>query len=167
MFPFFCFFVFERDVFYFKLKSVWESQLNSSPDCACWATLIVCADIFRGRRSTSFPLVEMRIWPLRPYASVLVRKVLVSVVLVSVRVLKIKRRLTSSQFELREVRALRQTPSRSLEDLESDHAQRQTQLTPESHHSMNNYYTSITKVLPELEPRLSRNNLCFGKHLSQ
>ena len=82
-----------------------------------------------------------------------------SVVLVSVRVLKIKRRLTSSQFELREVRALRQTPSRSLEDLESDHAQRQTQLTPESHHSMNNYYTSITKVLPELEPRLSRNNL--------
>ena len=98
----------------------------------------------------------MPIWPLRPYASVLVRKVLVSVVLVSVRVLKIKRRLTSSQFELREVRALRQTPSRSLEDLESDHAQRQTQLTPESHHSMNNYYTSITKVLPDLEPRLSR-----------
>ena len=87
--------------------------------------------------------------------------------IVSVRVLKIKRRLTSSQFELREVRALRQTPSRSLEDLESDHAQRQTQLTPESHHDMSNYYTSITKVLPELEPRFSRNNLCFGKHLSQ
>ena len=98
----------------------------------------------------------MPIWPLRPYASVPVRKVLVSVVLVSVRVLKIKRRFTSSQFELREVRALRQTPSRSLEDLESDHAQRQTQLTPESHQSMNNYYTSITKALPELEPRLSR-----------
>ena len=75
--------------------------------------------------------------------------------IVSVRVLKIKRWLTSSQFELRDVRALWQTPSRSLEDLESDHAQRQRQLTPESHHGMNTYYTSINKVLTELEPWFS------------
>ena len=39
-----------------------------------------------------------------------------------------------SLFELREASALRQSPSRSLEALVVEHVQRQTQLTPESHH---------------------------------
>ena len=51
-----------------------------------------------------------------------------------VMALKIKRWLTSSQFELREAWALWETPSRSLEDFVGDHVQRQTQLTSESHH---------------------------------
>ena len=67
--------------------------------------------------------------------------------------LKIKWWLTSSKFELREDRALRQTPSRSLQDLVGDHLQRQTQLTSELHHCMNTYYASIDMVLTELQPR--------------
>ena len=48
--------------------------------------------------------------------------------------LKIKKWLTNSQFELREARAPRQPSLRSLQALVGEHAQRQTQLTPESHH---------------------------------
>ena len=48
--------------------------------------------------------------------------------------LKTVKWLTISQFELREGRALRQTPSRRLQVLVSEHALRQTKLTPESHH---------------------------------
>ena len=44
--------------------------------------------------------------------------------------LKIKKWLTNSQFELREAREPRQTPSRRLQALVGEHAQRQTQLTP-------------------------------------
>ena len=79
--------------------------------------------------------------------------------------LKVKKWLNNSQFELREARALRQTPSRSLQDLVGDHVQRQTRLTPESHHRMNTYYASIDKVLTELELRVNRNSLCFVKYL--
>ena len=67
--------------------------------------------------------------------------------------LKIKKWLTNSQFELREARASRQTPSRRLQALVGEHAQRQTQLTPESYHRINNYYASIDKVLSELRFR--------------
>ena len=45
--------------------------------------------------------------------------------------LKIKKWLTNSQFQLREARAPRQTPSRRLQALVGEHAQRQTQLTPD------------------------------------
>ena len=48
--------------------------------------------------------------------------------------LKMKKWLTNSQFELREVRKLRQTPSSRLQALVGEHAQRQTQLTLESYH---------------------------------
>ena len=50
--------------------------------------------------------------------------------------------------------------------------QRQTQLTPESHHRINTYYASIDKVLSELELRFSGNdqeilcalgNICHSK----
>ena len=82
--------------------------------------------------------------------------------IVSVMGLKIKRWLTSSQFELREAWALWETPSRSLQDLVGDHVQRQTQQTSELYHRMNTYYASIDLVLSELELRFSRNNLCFG-----
>ena len=72
--------------------------------------------------------------------------------------LKIKKWLTNSQFELREVRAPRQTPSRRLQALVGKHAQRQRQLTPESHHRINtDYASSIDKVLSELELRFSGN----------
>ena len=67
--------------------------------------------------------------------------------------LKIKKWLTNSQFELREARAPRQTPSRRLQALVGEHAQRQTQLTPESYHRIKNYYASIDKVLSELRFR--------------
>ena len=67
--------------------------------------------------------------------------------------LKIKKWLTNSQFELREARAPRQTPSRRLQALVGEHAQRQTQLTPESYNRINNYYASIDKVLSELRFR--------------
>ena len=67
--------------------------------------------------------------------------------------LKIKKWLTNSQFELREARVPRQTPSRRLQALVGEHAQRQTQLTPESYHRINTYYASIDKVLSELELR--------------
>ena len=85
--------------------------------------------------------------------------------IVSTMGLKVKKWLNNSQFELREARALRQTPSRSLQDLVGDHVQRQTRLTPELHHRMNSYYASIDKVLTELELRVNRNSLCFVKYL--
>ena len=47
--------------------------------------------------------------------------------------LKIKKSLTNSQFELREAREPRQTPSRRLQALVGEHAQRQRQQTPVSH----------------------------------
>ena len=65
--------------------------------------------------------------------------------------LKIKRWLTSSQFELREAWALWETPTRSLQDFVGGHVQRQTQLTSESHHRMNTYYASIDMVLTEMK----------------
>ena len=71
--------------------------------------------------------------------------------------LKIKKWLTNSPFELREARAPRQTPLRRLQALVGEHAQRRTQLTPESHHRINTYYASIYKVLSELELRFSGN----------
>ena len=54
--------------------------------------------------------------------------------------LKMMRRLANSQFELREARAPRRTPSHRLQALVGEHAQRQTQLTPESHHRINTYH---------------------------
>ena len=76
----------------------------------------------------------------------------------SVMGLKIKKWLTNSRFELREATAPRQTPSRRLQALVGEHAQRRTQLTPESHHRINTYYASIDKVLSELELRFSGND---------
>ena len=67
--------------------------------------------------------------------------------------LKIKKWLTNSQFELREARAPRQTPSRRLQALVGEHAQPRTPLTPESHH-----HASIDKVLSELELRFREND---------
>ena len=72
--------------------------------------------------------------------------------------LKIKKWLTNSQFELQEARPPRQTPSRRLQTLVGEHAQRQTQLTPESYHRINTYYASIDKVLSELELRFRGND---------
>ena len=72
--------------------------------------------------------------------------------------LKIKSWLNNSQFELREARAPRQTPSRRLQALVGEHAQRQTQLTPESYHRINTYYASIDKVLSEPELRFRGND---------
>ena len=72
--------------------------------------------------------------------------------------LKIKKWLTNSQFKLREARAPRQTPSRRLQALVGGDAQRQTQLTPESHHRINTYHASIDKMLPELELKFSGND---------
>ena len=74
--------------------------------------------------------------------------------------LKTKKWLINSQFELREARAPRQTPSRRFQAPAGEHAQRRlTQLTPESHHCINTYYASIDKVLSELELRFSGNDL--------
>ena len=73
--------------------------------------------------------------------------------------LKIKTWLTNSQFELREARAPRKTPSRRFQALGGEHAQRPTQLTPESHHRINTYYASIDKVPSELKLRFSGNDL--------
>ena len=72
--------------------------------------------------------------------------------------LKIKKWPTNSQFELQEARAPRQKPPRLLQAFVGEHAQRQTQLTPESHHRINTCYASIDKVLSELELRFSRND---------
>ena len=58
--------------------------------------------------------------------------------------------LTNSQFELRGARTPRQTPSRRLQALVGEHAQRQTKLTPVSYHRIKTYYASIYKVLPKL-----------------
>ena len=82
--------------------------------------------------------------------------------------LKIKKWLTNSQFELREARAPRKTPSRRFQALGGEHTQRRTQLTPESHHSINTYYASIDKVPSELKLRFSGNdlgNILTVKHL--
>ena len=88
--------------------------------------------------------------------------------------LKIKKWLTNSQFELRETREPRQTPSRHLQALVGEHAQRQTQLTPESYHRINTYYASIDNVLFELELRFrgsdqeilcALGNICNSEHL--
>ena len=73
--------------------------------------------------------------------------------------LKTKKWLTNSQFELREARAPRKTPSRRFQALGDEHAQRRTQLTPESHHGINTYYASIDKVPSELKLRFSGNDL--------
>lgn len=72
--------------------------------------------------------------------------------------LKMKKWLTNSQFEVREARAPRHRPSRRLQALVGEHAQRQTQPTPESHHRINTYYASMDKVLSELELRFSGND---------
>ena len=72
--------------------------------------------------------------------------------------LKIKKWLTNSQFELREARAPRQTLSPRLQALVGEHAQRQTQLTPESYDRINTYYASIDKELSELELRFRIND---------
>jgi len=72
---------------------------------------------------------------------------------------------TNSQFELREARAPGQTPSRRLQTLVGEQAQRQTQLTPESHYRINTYYASIDKVLSELELRFSGNVRIFSLHM--
>ena len=78
--------------------------------------------------------------------------------LASVMALKMKKWLTDSQFEFREARAPRQMSSRHLQALVGEHAQRQTQLTPESHFRINTYYASIGRVLSELELRFSGND---------
>ena len=57
-----------------------------------------------------------------------------------------------------EAREPRQTPSRRLQALVGEHAQRQTELTPESYHRINTYYASIDKVLSELELRFRGND---------
>ena len=72
--------------------------------------------------------------------------------------LKIKKWLTNSRFELREITAPRQMASRRLQALVDEHAQRRKQLTLESHHRINTYYASIDKVLSELELRFSGND---------
>ena len=72
--------------------------------------------------------------------------------------LKMKKWLTNSQFELREARTPRQTPSRRLQALVGEHAQRQTKLTPESYHHIKTYYASIDKVLSKLELWFSGND---------
>ena len=69
--------------------------------------------------------------------------------------LKTKKWLTNSQIELRETRAPRKTPSRRFQALGGEHAQRRTQLTPESHHPINTYYAFIDKVPSELKLRFS------------
>ena len=73
--------------------------------------------------------------------------------------LKIKKWLTNSQFELREAKAPRKTPSSRFQALGGEHAQRRTQLTPESHHRINKYYASIDKLPSELKLRFSGNDL--------
>ena len=73
--------------------------------------------------------------------------------------LKIKKWLTNSQFELREARAPRKTPSCRFQALGGEHAQRRTQLTPESHHRINTYYACINKAPSELKLRFSGNDL--------
>ena len=72
--------------------------------------------------------------------------------------LKMKKWLTNSQFEFRKARAPRQMSSRHFQALVGEHAQRQTQLTPESHFRINTYYASIGWVLSELELRFSGND---------
>ena len=73
--------------------------------------------------------------------------------------LKIKKWLTNSQFELREARAPRKTPSRRYLALGGEHAQWRTQLTPELDHRIKTYCGSIDKVPYELEVRFSGNDL--------
>ena len=73
--------------------------------------------------------------------------------------LKIKKWLTNSQFELRGARAPRKTPSRRFQALGGEHAQRRTQLTLESHHHIDTYYASTSKVPSELKLRFSGNDL--------
>ena len=77
--------------------------------------------------------------------------------------LKMKKWLTTSRFELREARAPRYTPSRRLQALEGEHAQRQTQLTPESHHRTNAYHASIDKVLSPQEILFALGNICHSE----
>ena len=62
--------------------------------------------------------------------------------------LKIKKWLTNSQFELREARAPRKTPSRRFQALVDEHAQRRTQLTPESHHRITPIRPPSTRCRP-------------------
>ena len=114
----------------------------------------------QGGQSMSSAVVEMPIWPYSDDITCRSEESFNSVwqILLAMS-LKIKRWLTGSQFELREARALWETPSRGLQDLVGDHVQRQTQLTSGSYHRMNTYYASIDMVLSELELRFSRNNL--------
>ena len=74
-------------------------------------------------------------------------------------VLKIKKWLTNSQFELREARAPRKMPSRRFQALGGQHAQQRMQPTPESHHRINTYCASIDKEPSELKLRCSGNDL--------
>jgi len=49
-------------------------------------------------------------------------------------------------------------PSRRVQALVDEYAQGQSCLTPESHHRINTYYTSIDRVLSELKLRFSGND---------
>ena len=71
---------------------------------------------------------------------------------------KIKKRLSNSQFELREARTPRHKTLRRIQALLGEHTQGEMQLTPELHHRVNTYHASLDKVLSELEVRFSGNN---------
>ena len=77
--------------------------------------------------------------------------------------LKMKKWLTNSRFELRKAWTPRHTPSHRLQALEGEHDQRQTQLTPESHHPINTYHASIDKVLSPQEILFALRNICHNE----
>lgn len=83
---------------------------------------------------------------------------------------KMEKWLTNSQFELREARAPRQTPSHHLQAFVGEHAQRQTQLTPESYHRINNlcvHRQGAVRAWAQVYRKWPGNTLCFGKYLPQ
>ena len=76
----------------------------------------------------------------------------------STMALKMKKWLADSPFNVREASAPRRKTSRRLQALVDEYAQGQSCLTPESHHRINTYYTSIYRVLSELKLRFSGND---------
>ena len=78
-----------------------------------------------------------------------------------IAVLKQLRRSCDLLFDLLFIRASRQTPSRYLQALVGEHAQRQTQLKPESHRRINAYYASTDKLLSELELRTRKYSVLW------
>ena len=137
--------------------------IRSNTDSLCRYLQGKTLDVISARRNADLTIKTLRQWRSEESFKNVWQ-------LASAMGLKMKKWLTNSIFEFREARAPRQMPSRHLQAIVGEHAQRQTQRTPESHYRINTYYASHRQVVSELELRFSENDqeiLCDLENIGQ